>query len=402
MRTPAILLATTMLAACGGGGPTTVGGAAAPASASQQQTAVHSFVAPTEPKTYQAIGGVSTFQYSTDDRNIRGQYSQLYQGDVSTARNGGITVTYNPRDAIFDLSVKQPNSGVSQVLRFQDPLHRTDFGGQREPQTGTPNLEGRGVQYLQAGGSSGPIVFDLTQSDFVPVGSDTGVRDIFTYFYQKPGTTTNFVTYAGYIRNNTAVARVVDVTVTPTLRYNQQNNILERGAFVFGERTGQGAVPRTGSGTFNGEMIASMVFNPLRDTDNSAPTYYQWIVGNSVTKVDFAANSFTLDLTGRVLAPQIDVFTSRVFALQANATFTAAGAGRVDLINAGGFLGQINSAQFVNPGVGGQRFDLQIGGSSIDGAFFGPAAQEVGGGFRIVGGVPDERIDILGAFTGKQ
>ena len=69
------------------------------------------------------------------------------------------------------------------------------------------------------------------------------------------------------------------------------------------------------------------------------------------------------------------------------------------MINAGGFLGQINSASFVNPN--SQRFDLTIAGSSIDGAFFGPIGQEVGGGFRIVGGVPDERIDIIGAFTGK-
>ena len=40
--------------------------------------------------------------------------------------------------------------------------------------------------------------------------------------------------------------------------------------------------------------------------------------------------------------------------------------------------------------------------SSIDGSFYGPNAVEVGGSFRIVGGVPDQRVDILGAFTGAK
>ncbi|WP_173203779.1 transferrin-binding protein-like solute binding protein [Sphingopyxis sp. BSNA05] len=43
-----------------------------------------------------------------------------------------------------------------------------------------------------------------------------------------------------------------------------------------------------------------------------------------------------------------------------------------------------------------------IAGSSINGAFYGPDAEELGGGYRIVGGTPDERIDILGTFVGKQ
>lgn len=407
MRTTLLLLATTTLAACSGGGPTTVGGNAVQGGGAVQGTpqSPHTFVNPADPKTYQAIGGVQSFQYSTDDRNIRGQYAQLYAGDSSTARNSGVTVEYNPRDAIFKLTVKQPLGGVDQTLRFQDPLHRTDFGGVKEPQTGTPNIQNRGIQYLQAGGSTGTVVFDLAQSDFIPVGSSDAIRDIFTFFYQKPGTTTNYVTYAGYIRNNTAVTREFPPGANnniPSQGYLRQDNVLERGAFVFGERTPQGDVPRTGTGTFTGDMIATMVFNNNRDTDSFSPTYFQWIVGNSTTNVDFLANTFTIGLTGNVLAPQLDVFTNRTFSLQSGATFTAAGSGRVDLVNAGGFLGQINSAFFVNPGAGGQRFDLTVGGSSVDGAFFGPTGQEVGGGFRIVGGVPDERVDIMGAFTGKK
>ena len=45
---------------------------------------------------------------------------------------------------------------------------------------------------------------------------------------------------------------------------------------------------------------------------------------------------------------------------------------------------------------------MVIAGSSIDGAFYGPNGVELGGGYRIVGGTPDERIDILGTFVGQR
>ncbi|MDB5710610.1 MAG: transferrin binding protein-like solute binding protein, partial [Sphingomonas bacterium] len=55
---------------------------------------------------------------------------------------------------------------------------------------------------------------------------------------------------------------------------------------------------------------------------------------------------------------------------------------------------------FVRPGMA--DFPLVIAGSSIDGAFDGPNGEELGAGFRIVGGTPDQRIDILGVLTGKK
>ena len=42
------------------------------------------------------------------------------------------------------------------------------------------------------------------------------------------------------------------------------------------------------------------------------------------------------------------------------------------------------------------------GASSIDGTFYGPDAKNIGGSFRIVGGVPNRRLDILGAFAGAK
>lgn len=409
MRKFLCLIPAATLAACGGAGPQSVGSQAAPTAPATGNTPTapannHTFVAPTVQKTYSAIGGVHSYAYTTrtplpaapgQPPNRSTQTGQLYAGDSSTARNSGITVDYNPRDAIFEVKIEAPLAGVSQTLRFQDPLHRTDFGGAAEPQEGTPRLSAQGIQYLESGSSKSPIRFDPTESRMVPVGDNQGDTVAQTFFHQKPGTETKHVTFAGYLRNQTQVRDEITNGVTRTA----QNIVLERAAFVYGERTAIDAVPRTGTATFNGPMVASMVFNPLPDTDPGAPTYFQWIEGRSQTTVDFAASSFTLSVNGTVFAPQFDAFTTKVFTLQPGATFTAAGSGRIDLVNAGGFLGQVATASFTQPG---GTIAVNIAGSSIDGAFFGPAANEVGGGFRIVGGTPDERIDILGAFTGTK
>jgi C-lobe and N-lobe beta barrels of Tf-binding protein B len=392
MRNILILLSTVSVAACSGGGPTTIGGNAVPAAVPGTTTPTtvatpHTFVAPTDPKSYATIGGVQGYNYSTDLQALGGsnQYGQIYAGDASSARNSGTTITYNPRDAIFDLAIDQQAGNVKKTTRFQDPADRTDFGGAKEPQTGTPDLTAMAVKYLE-------------NSQAVGVYGEGGFsRENNTFFYQPPGTKTKYVTFSGYDRNTLTIAEI-KTSSRVYLRWDYKS---ERGAFVYGERSANAAIPTKGTGSFNGDMIATMVFNPNLDIDPTTPTYFQWIAGTATTKVDFAANSFKIDLGGTVLVPQIsDRYTDGRYTLQAGATFAAAGAGRIDLINAGGFLGSINSASFVQPN--GTRFDLAIAGSSVDGAFFGPAAEEVGGGFRIVGGTPDERIDIVGAFTGKQ
>lgn len=396
MRTFVLLACVSTLTACGGGGAQSVGSSAPPIAPGGTPTGTHSFVSPTQTKTYSAIGGVQHYQYSTQD-NANVQSNELYAGNASTARNSGIRITYNPRDAIFELKIADATAVVSQDIRFQDPAHRTDFGGAVAPQDGTPQLtQNAGIQYLQVGSSDGHLVFG-PQSDTFPIGDADASRDVATFFFQKPGTETQYVTFAGFVRNSTNIEAVQVQNQAPFLR---QDNVLERGAFAFGERTDNAAVPRTGTATFTGAMAASMVFNDQIDFNPGAPTYFQWIDGRSTTTVDFGANSFTIGLTGTVMAPQFDVFTDRSFTIQSGATFAAAGAGQIDLITAGGFLGQMNSASFTQPG--GAVLNVNIAGSSVDGAFFGPAAQEVGGGFRIVGGTPDERIDIMGAFTGKK
>ncbi len=42
-----------------------------------------------------------------------------------------------------------------------------------------------------------------------------------------------------------------------------------------------------------------------------------------------------------------------------------------------------------------------LSANTIDGSFYGPNGEEVGGTFRLSNGVPDNRVDILGVFTGR-
>lgn len=380
MRKILMLLGTTTLAACSGGGPTTVGGAAV--AGGTTTTSTHTFVNPTEPKTYQATGGVQHYQFSTVPGSQ--QYNQLYAGDANTVRDTGMQITYNPRDGIFDLSVKAPKAVADIQTRFQDPVHRTDFAGAATPQPGTPNLESKGVIYFETGSRTGTLNTDGYQDKYQ------------TFFYQKPGTTTKYVTYAGFMQNQMSQLNVSDGNGGAFLETQYKR---ERAAFVFGEKSSNGAVPTTGTGTFNGQMLASMIYNPLTDIDPSTPSFFQWMDGTSSMTVNFGANSFNLSLTATVAAAGFDLHSTQIVAMPSGAIFNAVGAGQIDLVKSGGFLGQISSAYFTNAGV---RSDLVIAGSSIDGAFYGPTAQEVGGGFRIVGGTPDQRIDILGAFTGAR
>lgn len=412
LRAILALSGAVVLAACGGDtAPQSAGTIAPPAGggAAPTPTPTHSFVNPTETRTYEGIGAVQHYQYSTDSRRV-GQYDQLYAGDANTVRDSGISVTYNPRDAIFELTINRPLGLVTvNAFRFQDPAHRTDFGGARQPQPGVPQLAAsRQVQYLQTGSGSGSAITDPADPYFPGAYNGTNPsyvagRSQFTsttqtFFYQRPGTTTRYVTYAGFVRNTISAEEVQPDPAAPP--YLRQSYSLDRAAFVFGERTGNSAVPRSGTGTFTGEMIATLVFNPELDTTSSFPTFFQWIEGTQTTSVDFATLGVTTNMTGTVFGPTYDAYSSWGSVLPNGSNFTAVATSLIDLVNKGGFTGRFTTARFTRPGL--PDFVVNIAGSSIDGAFFGPNGEEIGGGFRIVGGTPDERIDILGAFTGRR
>lgn len=409
MRIFLLLATTTMLAACGGAGPQSFGSVAPPVSSgggtvTPAPTATHSFVAPTEIKTYQGVGGAQHYEYKTRDDGSS-QYSQFYAGDANTVRDSGISVNYNPRDAIFEITiVRNPASVSVPGSRFQDPVHRTDFGGAVEPQAGVAQIDpAKAIQYLEAGSSSGRAA--PVEGGYL-IGENGYSSANQTFFYQKPGTTTNYVTFAGYVRNTLSTATQIRAGTDPITGLPTQEEYLEnsysfdRAAFAYGERTDPGSVPRSGSGTYTGDMLATIVYNTAVDFDPGSPTYFQWISGRQTTNVDFGTLGVTTALTGKVLAPTLDAYTSGIFALAANTDFTANAKGVVDLVGTGGFVGSFTDAKFTTPD--GTALVVAIAGSSLDGAFFGPNAVEVGGGFRIVGGTPDERVDILGTFTGKK
>ena len=406
MRLVFLIATTSLLAACGGAGSAPIASTPGPQSGSgSAQT--HSFVHPLEKRTYVGIGGVHSYDYLTDERQCCNQQGETYAGNATTVRNSSIEISYDPRDAIYTLSITDPLAASSTQTRFQDPTSRTDFDGQIDPQWGTPNLNNPNVTYLQSGGGNvsadhytGSGTINPGTNTEIPSGSPGSSYTATSLFLLKPGAETQYVTYGGYVRNNLSFA---ETTIGGNLVETIDQHF-ERGAFAFGELSPTDSVPKIGSGNFNGSMLATMIFNPTIDGQvggGALPSYFQWIHGTANIAVDFAASAFNLTLAGTVTAPQIDYFTSPTESiLMAGATFNAAGKGTINLKNFGGFKGEFQSARFQNPN-GGSSHTVNVAGSSIDGAFYGPVGQEVGGGFRIVGGNPDERVDIIGAFTGK-
>jgi hypothetical protein len=144
------------LAACGGGGLNTIGSLSPPSEPTPGQT----FLDVSAPTTFNAVGGLQSLAVDADTK------THLFLGDASTVATPSVTVTYYPRDGIFTLVLNDTAAGVSQNVRYQDPAHRTDFQTLEVP-------DYAGYNYLTSG-----------KSDGTTVTNDT-------FFYQRPGTTTN-------------------------------------------------------------------------------------------------------------------------------------------------------------------------------------------------------------------
>ncbi len=480
MRNFAILMTATALAACGGsnvesaGGLAVTGGSPTPASGTTSTgvaNTVHTFVVPTEVRTYQAQAASQVYTYDYTEAvqtqkikalNGRGeplynnegdfifvttpqtytlrdangdqildangqpteitvipprklqqayQGAELYQPFTSSVRAPGVAVTYDPKNAQFTLKINQNDGSIIENITFQDPAHRTDFSGAVKPQPGVPNLETgdpstwrtKGVQYLQ-----------------VSNGNST-TYDVSTFFYELPGTTTKYVTYAGFVRNQYTDPAQTVTYETSAYQYAdlKRHTKLERASFVYGEFTPNDDVPKTGSATFSGNMIATMINNPEFDKVPDQSSYFQWMSGTANVTVDFAKGSVATTLSGTVLEPLFDTRPVRLptdaatfqtdqngvvysdVVIPKGATFSATGAATIDLVKTGGFTGGFSAAQFqYAKGGANVTAKVDIVGGSLDGAFYGPKAAEVGASFRIVGGVPDQRVDIAGSFTG--
>lgn len=424
MRVYVLLASTALLAACGGGGaqtivsaPPPVAGPSNPSQPTGPNSTQHTFANPTQAKTYQGLGGNHILEYLTDERECCDQQGELYAGNTTTPRNSTMQIAYDPADAIYTLTIADNQSGINTQARFQDPASRTDFDGTKTPQWGTPQFGNQNVRYLQAGDGDPRSPSGYSGSGFVSPGNinippSGGVNSAYqatSIFVIQPGTETQYVTLGGFTRNDMNFIELI------TERVDENGNTIQvpfdatewrasRGVFAFGESTGFDDVPTVGTGSYSGSMWASMVFNPTLDGQdptgfNDLPNYFQWVEGTAALAIDFAAGAFTIDLDGTAMAPQFDYWTDpQTSVINAGASFTASGRGDINLVSFGGFKGFFDSASFQDP-VNGRR-DINIAGSTVDGTFYGPGGEEVGGGFRIVGGNPDERIDIVGGFIG--
>ncbi len=388
MRRVLAVLPLVAMSACSGGGPETVGGTAAPASATavkpvagngsgvsagnsgsnSNPAAQTSFLSLTAEKSFDAIGGFQSYQQDPTK-------GTLYTANASTVRAPSGQISYNPRDGIFTVKFTDTKADIDSNVRFQDPAHRTDFNGRSTPQWGVPDLQN--FNYMEAIGDT--------------------PDDNYTFFYQRPGTSTVYVSLAGYVRNNTLA---------------DSKQVYERGALVFGDQTVRAQVPVSGGGTYTGGFLASMVFNPSLDARASKDTYYQWVQGSSTISVDFAKSTVGLTLNGSVTPANFGgrEVPDNALSIPTGSTFNVTGSATIDLVKSGGFTGEFQSAAFTNAAGKTTPVDFArvspnsstAGASSIDGTFYGPDAVNVGGNMRIVGGIPDQRVDILGAFTGAK
>jgi hypothetical protein len=374
MRVSSIALALPLLAlaACGGAGPETVGSIAPPAptggttgggtgvgtpGTGSGSTTPSNLLAVSSATSFTAVGALHSFTYS-DTGNV------LYQGNASTIKAPSGTISYNPRDGVFTVTLTDDKAGFAQNSVFQDPAHRADYNPEATPNIEAPNLAE--FNYLES--------FSPTER--------------VSFFYQRPGEGT-YVTLAGFTRN---VHDDKDFTT------NRQHGVM-----VFGTPTIQSQVPISGTGSYTGGFLASAVLNDGTSRDS----YMQWLTGTSAVAVDFGRSTVDVRIDGAV-GPTFQNGVRVSDAALANPTgtaFQAVGSAKIDLLRYNGFSGAFTSAT-----LGGKAIDFTsaasgtstAGASSIDGTFFGPNAANVGGNFRIVGGVPGQRIDIQGAFTGKK
>jgi len=382
MRMSALLASACLLASCGGAGggvsslgSTATAGTATPtpgATPTPTPTSVPIGTAtPTPTATPTVLFDVAaTTSYtaigSLQSLSIDANGAQRYSGNASTAAVPSGSISYNPRDGIFTLELADTAADVTRNVRFQDPAHRTDHDGGYVPRAEIIALPG--FNYLEAADGQG-----LT-----------------TFFYQRPGTRTSYVTLGGFVH------------IT-----EKDAELYERGVFAFGTATASGAVPRTGTGRYAGDFLATMVgtdFDSLRNPTSRL----QWINGTSTVDVDFSRSSLALAVTGTV-SPAFaggEPVPTAGLVIPAGSIFTASGTAT---LASGAFAGRMTAAQFT-AGTRAIPVDFAAvsagsstaGASSVDGTFFGPNGVEVGGNFRVIGGIPDQRVDIHGAFAGKK
>lgn len=349
-----------LVSACGGGGehPALVsscgGNGFCPSAPAPTPPAPNQLFKDSGEVSYSSIGGAQKLIETVGK-------GELYTAGQLPLASNTVSIAFDERSAVFTVKYSAEDAGVS--ARYQDPAHRTDFGGGLRPQGNVPNLPN--TAYLESGSAT-----DTTKTAE-------------TFFYEVPGAKTRYVTLSGYVRNSET--HTSDVVLERT-----------RGVAAFGNLSRTSDMPKTGSATYSGSMLATLVSTDL-DRNPALRSRFEWVSGTASTAVDFSTGKINSTFGGTVVAtsPALeDVSFGAMTAPHSGAAFTASGTATIDGTGIG-YAGKINSATFAGAGI-------NIAASSLDGAFYGPGAVETGGAFRIVGATPDTRVDFIGAFTGAK
>lgn len=345
------------LAACGGGGTgleTLSGVGLGSGLDGSNSNTPPNLVTPTQATTFSTYSATQSLTLNDDYAVPSGAPvagSSLYVANQPLALSADVQVRYDPRDATFDLTIN--TAGLTHEGRYQDPAHRTNF-----PSPWVPVVSN--AQYYESG--SGRIQTDtLDQTNYV--------RN--TFFFETPGTRTRYVTYAGFYRRTYNAANTTDSNNNLVNRVSDENL---RSTFVYGYTTSRGDIPTSGNATYNGGFFGWVVGQP---NDTGANFTQSNIIGTSTIGVNFATGVLTTQFASDAASP---------------VGFTASGTSNINR-DLGGFRGTINAATI-------RGVSANIIASSVEGNFFGPKAVEIGGALRVVGGTPDERVDVLGSFTG--
>jgi hypothetical protein len=315
----------------------------------------------------------------TDGNTIKPTASIIntyYEGSQPKGSVSDVTIDFNPRDAVY--SIKANTASITADARLQDPQHRTVY-----QQGLVPNLSN--YKYKEA----------LTGSNTPGLNTNATERDINTIFVRDVGTgagQTQYVTIAGFVKQIYKEKEVSRPSQPETMTVGVDfESDIARSVFTYGVNTAYKDIPKSGSSTYTGDMFAHVI---ITRQNNNTGNDLRSIVGTSSTNVDFGSGKSNLTLAGNVTGFAGD---TRAFAAT----------GAMDIFKpikdteTSIFTGAISSWSFGTYNTANGTA-VPTAASTVEGGFFGPNAAEIGGAFRIIGNRPDERIDFLGAFTGRK
>jgi hypothetical protein len=339
--------------------------------------------------TLGGLTGPTSFNSSSaSQRYVNSNGAEIYEASQPITINDGFVITRDPRDATYIVVIKGQNS-IAANTRYQDPAHRTNYAG------AASLLSRRSIQ-PSIDYDLSTLLPNIANTEYYASGSASGETPVTVrkaiLFTERVGTaasSTQYVSWAAYWQYDSSGANALRV------------QSLQRSSAVFGFNTLAQNVPTTGTGTYRGGFYADAI-------DGSQ---FYTLAGTSNFDVNFVSNRGTFGLNGTFVSagpnePSVAARLGQTFVAGGDFTIvrpeTTGGAASSPI---GVFSGKVTSLA-----LGGVTFDYlpnetrvqSFQGNSVEGGFFGPRAEEIGATFRIVGGTPDQRLDITGAATARK